>query len=60
MFEFWDWGVTGGEERGVGMTEVMVFEVDTKFLFDFDRPGFHTVTCEKLPVFLSVYKVSAS
>ena len=31
MFEFGDWGVTGGEERGVGTAEVMVFEVDTKF-----------------------------
>ena len=32
MFEFGDWGVTGGEERGVGVAEVMVFEVDTEFL----------------------------
>ena len=35
MFEFGDWGVTGGEERGVGMAEVVVFEVDAKFLCDF-------------------------
>ena len=35
MFKYGDRGVTGGEERGVGMAEVMVFEVDAKFLCDF-------------------------
>ena len=35
MFEFGYWGIAGGKECGVGMTEVMVFKVDAKFICDF-------------------------